>query len=360
MSWLSFLIIFLITSILSFGFTFIIRKIALKLKLFDLPSPRRIHKIPIPRLGGIGIFLSFLIMVLFFTTKLGGNFLILDKHLIGFLSGATLLVFVMIFDDLYGLSPWIKIFWQLIAALIIIIFGIGINFLTNPFGGAIHLDFYQIPVVLFGITYHINVINDLFTIVWIIGVINITNFLDGIDGLAAGISAIAAFIIFILSIFIKQPDIALLAIILAGSAFGFLFLNFNPAKIFMGDSGSHFLGFSLAVLAIISGGKVATAFLVLGLPIIDGAWVALNRIFQKKSPFKADKSHFHHKLLDLGFSQRQIVLLFYFISFVFGISALFLKGIQKFLILIILIAIALITVGFLVGKIEKIKFKDNK
>jgi UDP-GlcNAc:undecaprenyl-phosphate/decaprenyl-phosphate GlcNAc-1-phosphate transferase len=343
-----FLIIFLITFGLAIVFTLVMKKIALKLKLFDWPSPRRIHPRPVPRLGGIAIFLSFLIVILFLTTKIGGNLLTLDKHLVGFLTGATLLVLVMIIDDIRGLSPWVKLFWQIIATLIIIACGIGIEYITNPLGGIYLLNKYQIPLQISGATYHITVLTDLFTIVWVVGMINVVNFLDGLDGLAAGVAAIAGFVLFFLSLSpgVNQPTTAVLAIALAGCSLGFLIFNFHPAKIFMGDSGSHFLGFTIALLAIFSGAKVATALLVLGFPVLDGGWVVLNRIFKKHSPFLADKTHFHHRLLELGISQRQAVIFLYFLCACFGMISLFLKSKGK---LIAFSVLGLIMTGIIVA-----------
>jgi len=345
----TFLIAFFAAFVLTVIFTFIIKKIAERLRLFDWPAPRRIHPQPLPRLGGLAIFFSFVLTILFFATPWGGNFLALDKHLIGFLSGATLLVLVMFFDDLYGLSPWTKLFWQIIATLIIIGVGIGIEFITNPLGGIISLNQYQIPIDIRGTTYHITLLVDLFTLVWVVGMINIVNFLDGLDGLAAGISAIAGIVLFFLSLApgINQPATALLAITLTASSLGFLIFNFYPAKIFMGDTGSHFLGFTIAILAIFSGGKVATALLVLGFPILDGLWVVINRIIKRRSPFLADKTHLHHRLLELGLSQRKIVLGFYLLCGCFGAISLFLKSKGKLIALAILGMLMLIILGSL-------------
>jgi UDP-GlcNAc:undecaprenyl-phosphate GlcNAc-1-phosphate transferase len=353
MSYQIFLIAFFAALALSAFFTYLVKKIAYKFKLMDWPAPRRIHPKPLPRLGGVAIFFAFLLVILFFTTKMGGNFLVLDKHLVGFLLGATVLVLVMIVDDIRGLSPWVKLFWQIIAALIVITVGIGVDFITNPMGGVFLLNQYQIPVVFSGVIYHINILADLFTLVWIVGMINVMNFLDGLDGLAAGIAAITGFTLFFLSLSssINQPATALLAITLAGCSIGFLIFNFHPAKIFMGDTGSHFLGFSIALLAIFSGGKIATAFLVLGFPILDGAWVILNRIFKRHSPFIADKTHLHHRLLALGISQRQAVLFLYFLCACFGVSSLFLKSKGKLIAFSILgiLMITLIIILFILS-----------
>jgi UDP-N-acetylmuramyl pentapeptide phosphotransferase/UDP-N-acetylglucosamine-1-phosphate transferase len=182
--------------------------------------------------------------------------------------------------------------------------------------------------------------------------VNTINFLDGLDGLAGGVSGIAFFVLFFLSLTptVLQPETAFLCIILAGCALGFLPYNFHPAKIFMGDSGSYFLGFMLAVLAIIAGGKIATALLVLGFPILDAFWVILRRILSFHSPFIADKKHLHHRLLEVGLSQRQAVGLIYFLSLCFGAVALFLQtGKQKSIALLVLGMVMFFLAIILVG-----------
>jgi len=364
MYWQVFLIAFLSSLGLAILFTFLVKNVAIKFKLFDWPAPRRIHPRPLPRLGGVAIFLAFVLVILFFTTGAGGHFLVFDKHLAGFLAGATLLVLVMIVDDIRGLSPWVKLFWQIVAALIIIVVGIGIDFITNPLGGIYLLNGYQIPIIIAGTTYHFAVLADLFTLVWIVGIINVVNFLDGLDGLAAGIAAIVGFVLFFLSMVpgVNQPATALLAITLAGCSLGFLIFNFYPAKIFMGDTGSHFLGFTIAILAIFSGGKIATALLVLGFPILDGLWVVLNRIFKKRSPFMADKTHLHHRLLDLGMSQREVVFSIYFLCACFGIIALFLRSKGKLIALSLLglLMVAIIISLFIISSRKKLSDQSDK
>lgn len=330
-----YLFIFLLTAFLSFVLTNFFKWFAFKVGAIDYPDERKIHKKPIARLGGLAILCSFFIVTLIF--------LPLDKHILGLLAGSFILVIFGIIDDIKGLKPIVKIIGHISAALVIILSGIGIDFITNPFGGIISLDTWNIPISILGTTYHITVWSDLFTLFWVVTLINAINFLDGIDGLASGVSGIASFVIFVLSLSpdVNQPVTALLALILTGSAFGFLPLNFNPAKIFMGDSGSMFLGFVLAVLAIFSGGKIATALLILGLPIIDVLWAVLRRILSGKSPFLPDNSHLHHELLKRGLSQRKTVLFIYSITLIFGISALVTRSFDKLLVLVLLLIFTL-------------------
>jgi len=310
-----------------------LRGIGIKYGIVSKPRTRDIHKNPVPRIGGIAIFVSFIVVVIgyfmfakndlsFGPTKFGG----MDEHLIGILVGGAIIASTMLIDDLFGLKPWQKLVFQLLATLAVIGSGIGINSLPNPFGEAINLNSVYIPIFsLHGNVYHFSLWSDLLTLVWMVGMMNVINFIDGVDGLAGGVSSIAAFTIFLLSISVavSQPSVAVISIILAGSCVGFLLWNFPPAKIFMGDTGSIFLGFMLGVLPLISGGKLATAFLVLGFPIVDGLMVAGARIFRKENPFTTpDKTHLHHRFLRAGFSQRQAIISIYVISAAFGWVAL--------------------------------------
>lgn len=302
---------------LSLIVTPLIRRIAIDYNIVDNPGGRRINKEPIPRMGGVAIVASFWLTLLLaglfwpdllrFTNE---TILGIDKNLFGVLLGSLILVTTGIIDDIRGLSPLVKIIAQILAAGCIPLFGIHIQWLAHPLGGP---DI-QLPLWL----------DNLLIISWIVGVINVVNWLDGLDGLATGVSGIASLIIFFLSMaaFVNQPATAALAIILFGACLGFLRFNFNPAKIFLGDSGSMFLGFVLAIMAVISGGKLATAGLVLGIPILDAAWVILRRLVSGQSPWKADRRHLHHRLLDAGMSQRQTVMFYWVLSGLFGAIAL--------------------------------------
>lgn len=318
---------FVIAALICGGLTYCVMLVAQKFNWADFPAPRKVHLKPTPRLGGVAIVLTFFFLSVgysFVSTRLEfsvAKIAFLDKHLFGVLLGALILLITGIVDDIKGLAPWKKLISHFLAAIIVVCFGLGIDFMRLPGGNLIHLNSWIIPVSLFGHGFQFVVWGDLLAIFWIVILINTINFLDGLDGLAAGISTIAGLSIFFLSFALGQSAGALLALIFAGSVIGFLPWNFNPAKIFMGDSGSMFLGYMLAILSIISGGKLATAFLILGLPVIDVLWVVLRRIFHHRSPFLADKMHLHHRLLALGLSQRQAVIALYLIAAVFGVIA---------------------------------------
>jgi len=263
-----------------------------------------------PRLGGIAIVLGFTLAVF------GSLVLPIDRpadewpRIWGFLLGGTVVVLLGIWDDLRHLSPFPQLLLQVVAAAIVVTALGPVGVVNSPFGEPIMLH----PLVGYA-----------FALVWILGFVNTVNWLDGIDGLAAGVVAIAGLVLFVRSVGLEQYSIALLALALVGSALGFLPFNFYPARLFMGSSGAYFLGYALGVLSIIGGAKVATALLVLGIPIIDAAWDIALRIALGASPFIGDRSHLHHRLLSLGLSPRQIVLLLYALCGVFGVLALVLS-----------------------------------
>lgn len=315
--------------------TVVVKNFAHKKGWVAAPRPRDIHQKPVPRLGGVAIFLSFLLIVILYNIISPGRFDFfgfpyaflgwhIDKRLFGILVAGLFLVATMVWDDIRGLRPWQKLLAQIITALIVIFFGIGINYLNNPFGLTIYLDQIKIPLTIAGVTYHFVLWADLLLIFWLVLMMNAVNFIDGIDGLASGVGGLAALVILILSLapLVNQPATALVAAIVLGAILGFLPFNFYPAKIFLGDSGAMFLGFILAVLSFIGGGKLATVFLVAGIAIVDGILVVLGRIFARRSPILADKSHIHHRFLKAGFSPRQTVIILWFISLLFGIIAL--------------------------------------
>jgi UDP-GlcNAc:undecaprenyl-phosphate/decaprenyl-phosphate GlcNAc-1-phosphate transferase len=332
--------------LLGFGLAFaltaaatpIVRKFALAHGIVDKPGERKIHKAEIAYLGGLAIFLGFVVAVV--------AMLPITRELAALLMGCAILVIIGVIDDIRGLSPTVKLVFQFVAAAVALSGGIGLTALRNPFGGVIDLTVGRFPVDLLGLKFHIAPIANLLSILWMVGLANVINFLDGLDGLASGVSGMAGIVMFILAFRLGQPAVALLALILAGSAFGFLPYNFSPAKIFMGDSGAYFLGLCLAMLAIYSGGKVATAALVLGFPIMDAVWAAIRRIARGESPFKADRGHLHHLLLDAGMSQRQAVMTLYAVSALFGTVALLSDSLAKLVALValmILMALAIAT-----------------
>lgn len=339
-----FIFYFSLSLILSFIFTGLMRKLSLRWGIVDKPiNERKIHKLAVPLLGGTGIFLAFF-GTLFFARDylLAGN--LEYHHWLGVFSGAVFLMIGGFLDDKYNLKPSYQIFWPIIATVCVLLGGVEIQKITQPLNsGFIYLN----KVFLF-ISW-----SDIFVFIWLLGMMYTTKLLDGLDGLVSGVVGIGGFIIalFTLTTRYYQPDIALAAIILTGSCLGFLIWNWNPAKIFLGEGGSLLLGFLLGVIAIISGGKVAIALLVMGFPILDFIWTIIRRLIRGQNPFKsADRQHLHHKLMDLGLSVRKTVLIFYFFSFLFGISALWFQSQGKLMALGILLIMMISLVLWLFRK----------
>lgn len=331
-----------------------VKKLAIKLGAVDNPkeATRKIHKKVMARGGGIAIYVSFVLV----SIALLATF---PKEFIGLVVAGTMVLIIGLIDDIKRLSPWVKLGGQVLAALIASIgFGITISSITNPFGNTLAFDQPTTQLVVFGLHLSFNWIAVALAVFWLVGMTNTINFLDGIDGLSGGVSAIAAGIIFLLSIGTKvnQPETALVSIILMGGCVGFLIYNFYPAKIFNGDSGAYFLGMTLGILAIFSGAKLATAALVLGLPILDAVWAVLRRLMHGKSPFTADRGHLHYLFLDAGFSQRQAVLSIYVLCLVFGMVGLLGSTSQKVAgigILVVVMAALLASLAYLKRKRQR-------
>ncbi|WP_010094816.1 glycosyltransferase family 4 protein [Ornithinibacillus scapharcae] len=279
-------------------------KLAFKIGAVDEPNERKVHTKAMPRLGGLAIFLSFMLGVLVFLPD--------TMEAWPIIVGACVIVITGILDDLYQLSPKVKMLGQLIAALITVLAGIQIEFITLPSGQIIEFGYFAVPLTIF----------------WIVGITNAINLIDGLDGLAAGVSSIVLLTISGLALSMGNPLIALLGFILLGSTLGFLVFNFHPAKIFMGDTGSLFLGYMISVLAVTGLFKNVAMFsliipiIVLGVPIIDTTFAIIRRIVQKKPLSAPDKWHLHHCLIRLGFSHRKAVILIYGMSALFSISAI--------------------------------------
>ena len=327
--WWSLLAVFVPAFLITFLGTPVVAKWAKSLKLFDMPSSRRLHISPTPRIGGVVLFLSIILVLL---VAFG-----FDPKFYGIVLGLVIIFGTGFLDDIYQLPPSTKFLGQLLATSVVILFGVTITSVTNPFGG----EFLLVPwldVVLTG--------------TWILLVINALNWLDGMDGLASGVTTIGSLVIAVLSLFayINQPDTAMLALIVGGASLGFLVHNWHPAKIFMGDSGSHVLGFMLAIMSIISGGKLATALLVLGLPIIDLVWSTIRRLLKGQTPWSADMGHLHHLFLDSGLGQRQTVLIYYALTAGLGVVALIAGTVSKMIALFIMIILVALIIRFLVLK----------
>lgn len=332
--------------LLAFGLSFVIgtiatwlmRRLALRWGAVDRPSDapdRKHHAIPIPLLGGLAMIAASLTCwwILTWAGVLITSVFPL-KYLIGLSVAGILLAIGGAWDDRWKLSPGKQIIWPALAALAVIIAGVGVDFITNPWGGLISLHQFDLTVFRWsGVAYQLTLWADVFTFIWVLGMMYTTKILDGLDGLVSGVGVIGAIVVFLLTLRpeVNQSSIGLLALGFGGAAAGFLVFNWHPAKIFLGESGALFVGFVLGTLAIISGGKIATALLIMGLPILDLAWVIIQRRFiRHTSPWRtADRSHLHLRLLDAGLSVRQSVLLLYGVTALFGVSTLYFAGLQK-------------------------------
>ena len=341
--------------IVSFAFTFattpLVRRFAFKIGAIDIPKDnRRMHKKPTPRIGGLAIIFGFTVATLCFAQP--------SRQLYGTLAGAAIIAVMGVIDDCKNLPAKLKFVIQIIAALVVV------------FAGDIKIDVFTNPNFLSDNPYWVlpEWLSVTLTVIWIVFITNAVNFIDGLDGLAAGVSAIMSISLVFISIRVGDISIAILGIALMGSCFGFLPFNFNPAKIFMGDTGSTFLGFMLATLSIQGVFKsyavisFAVPLLILGLPLFDALFAMIRRILRGQSPMTADRGHLHHRLVDMGFSQKQTVFILYAISGVLGITAVLLaeSGVLRALLLVICVLILLL-IGSMLGKNSYVhQHQDNR
>ncbi len=334
-----YVIAFIIAGSCSVILTLLVKKLAKTFKVLDQPNqadPRKIHRQPTPLLGGLAVFIAFAVTTGFlWYFGLLNTSRISPLQIFAFLLGGAILMIGGILDDKKNLHPAQQIIFPIIATSLVIASGIRVTFVTNPLGGILAFPLWFGTVMAFG---------------WILGMTYTTKLLDGLDGLLAGVTAIGAVIIFGVSLVwdVPQSATSVMAIILAGSALGFLIFNWHPAKIFLGEAGSVWCGYSLSVLAIISGSKIATALLIMGVPILDVVWVIIRRLWQGSSPTRGDRGHLHFRLLDLGLSQRQTVLVLYAITMTFGLSSLFLQSFGKVVALLSLGGFMALLIIFLV------------
>ncbi|MCL4382210.1 MAG: undecaprenyl/decaprenyl-phosphate alpha-N-acetylglucosaminyl 1-phosphate transferase [Patescibacteria group bacterium] len=322
--------------IISFCLTPFVIKLAFKFGLVDDPKrryhPAHTHQGIIPRAGGLAIYLGLVFASL--------SFLPLNKVVVGILLSSTIIVTVGLWDDKVDLSPYFRFFTNFLAAAIVVGSGVGIPYITNPLGGILHLDTWRLTFNFLG-QHSILVWADLFAIVWIVWCANMVNWSKGVDGQMPGFVVIAAATLGILALRfsahdISQTTVTTLAFIVAGAFLGFLPWNFYPQKIMPGYGGGTLAGFLLAVLAILSWGKLGTAILVLGLPMLDAFYTLGRRLLTGHSPFWGDRGHLHHKLLDLGWGRRRIALFYWLLSAILGLFALTLNSQQKFFAFILL------------------------
>jgi UDP-GlcNAc:undecaprenyl-phosphate GlcNAc-1-phosphate transferase len=323
-----------LATIVSFAIAFFatpyVIKLATKFGLVDDPAknkhPKVIHSYPVPRAGGLAVFIAILGTALLF--------LPLDKHLTGILLGCSLVVLIGVLDDKYNINPYLRILAGFVAASIPIAAGIGIAFVSNPFGGIIDLSHPQIYFRLLGQVHSIWLLSDLFALFWIVFLMNMLNMgAKGVDGQLPGVATIAAATIAALSLGysadIAQWPVIILAAITSGAFLGFLPWNFYPQKIMPGYSGSTLAGYLLAILSILATTKVGTLLVVLGIPIVDTTYTVVRRILSGKSPVWGDVGHLHHRLLKAGFSKRQVAIFYWLITAILGLSALYLNASYK-------------------------------
>ncbi len=320
--------------LISFLCTPLVKNLAYKVGAIDVPKDnRRMHKVPIPRLGGLAIFIAFLFAVIIFAD--------IDRAMQGILLGAIMIVILGVLDDIMTLKALPKFLVQIAAAGVAVYHGCTIHFISNPnvFSQAsyINLNWLSVPV----------------TIIWIVAITNAVNFIDGLDGLAVGVSAISTACLLIIALIVGEMNIAIILAALLGSCLGFIPYNKNPAKIFMGDTGSTFLGYILATLSVQGLFKLyaiisfAVPFLILGIPIFDICFAFLRRIAKGQNPMVADRGHVHHRLIDMGFSQKQAVAICYMLTAILGLAAVLLTSSGELKALILIGAVIIVgAVGF--------------
>lgn len=311
--WMIYTIGFIVSLGLALGLTPFVKKFAVKVGAVDVPNARKVHTRIMPRLGGLAIFLSFVITFFLVLPFLPESFSVREVNFVkAFLVGGTMTILLGAFDDRFDLPAKLKFLVQIATACVVV------------FGFDVRLEFANIPFHTYASVESWIAIP--FTILWIVGVTNAINLIDGLDGLAAGVSAIAIGTITVMAFLMGNVVVALLCLLLLGSIIGFLYFNFHPAKIFMGDSGALFLGFSLALLSLLGFKQVAivsflTPLILIGVPLSDTLFAIVRRWMQKKPIFSPDKGHLHHCLRELGFSHRQTVLIIYGIAAFFGVLA---------------------------------------
>ncbi|TYR80140.1 undecaprenyl/decaprenyl-phosphate alpha-N-acetylglucosaminyl 1-phosphate transferase [Priestia megaterium] len=319
-----------ITSIL---ITPLVKKLAFKIGATDKPNQRKVHQKIMPRLGGLAIFISFLV----------GYFILqpTSEYALPIVIGSLIIVITGVLDDMIELSAKIKLAGQLVAALIVVVYGgVQIDFINLPFDGRLEFGILSIPI----------------TILWIVGITNAINLIDGLDGLAAGVSSIVLITISGMAIMMGNMFVTSMGFIVLGSTLGFLIYNFHPAKIFMGDTGALFLGYMISVLALL-GFKNVTVIsfivpvIILGVPISDTIFAIIRRIVKKQPLSAPDKSHLHHCLLRLGYSHRQTVLIIYGMSAIFGLAAVIFSKVETMWGSFLVLAILLFAIEIIVEKI---------
>ncbi len=345
---------FFFSSIISFLLTFPTIIFAKKFNIVTDKKkryhPAHTHRGLIPRAGGLPIYFSILISTLFFCS--------INKIIFGILLSSFLLIIIGLLDDIFDLSPYHRFFYNIFLSICVVGFGLGIPYISNPFGGIIRLDQHILTVNFLGAK-KILIFADLLAVIWLVALTNIINWSKGVDGQLPGFVSVAAIFLGILAQRFSAHDIsiqttAIFSFIIAGAFLGFLPWNFYPQKIMPGYGGGALAGFLLGILSILSFGKIGTFLLVLSVPLIDGLYTICRRIYQKKSPFRADWGHLHHRLLEIGWGRRRIAIFYWLISVILGFASLFLKGKEKLIFLISFFILMTIFI-ILINQVKKTK-----
>ncbi len=340
--WIKVMLAILIAFVVSFALTPVVKILAQKVGAMDVPGEaRRVHDHPIPRMGGLAIFLGFIVSMLLFVD--------ITQEVRGILLGSIIIVITGVIDDIISLRAWTKFLIQILSAVIAVLHGVVINVVSNPnvFSSqeAIVLGWLAIPL----------------TVLWIVGITNSVNLIDGLDGLAVGVSTISCVTILVVALLVSEPNVALIVAALAGACIGFMPYNLNPARIFMGDTGSLLLGYVLATVSVLGLFKFyaivtfVVPVLALAVPLSDTLFAFCRRILHGQSPFHADRGHFHHKLMDLGLNQKQAVAILYAISATLGLAAVVLttKGSIRIALLILALLIGFVVCAFIRKSVHK-------
>lgn len=340
--WIKVMLAILIAFVVSFALTPGVKILAQKVGAMDVPGEaRRVHDHPIPRMGGLAIFLGFIVSMLLFVD--------ITQEVRGILLGSIIIVITGVIDDIISLRAWTKFLIQILSAVIAVLHGVVINVVSNPnvFSSqeAIVLGWLAIPL----------------TVLWIVGITNSVNLIDGLDGLAVGVSTISCVTILVVALLVSEPNVALIVAALAGACIGFMPYNLNPARIFMGDTGSLLLGYVLATVSVLGLFKFyaivtfVVPVLALAVPLSDTLFAFCRRILHGQSPFHADRGHFHHKLMDLGLNQKQAVAILYAISATLGLAAVVLttKGSIRIALLILALLIGFVVCAFIRKSVHK-------
>lgn len=327
----------LVSSIIAFIATFLVKRLYEQLRWLDDPQKQHhekvIHTRAVPRGGGLAVFTSIFLACLLF--------LPFDRHVIAILVGSMLIMVIGVWDDIKNVNPYLRLFLGFIAAAIVVGAGVNIPFITNPIqGGVIDFSSLSSHSLTEGFAINVSALATGMAIIWIVWCMNMVNWSKGLDGQLPGIVVIAALVIGVLSFRFSQDvtqwKVSILAAIVAGSYLGFLPWNIYPQKMMPGYGGGALAGFLLAILSILSGAKLATLMIVLAVPMIDALYVIIRRIMSGKSPVWGDRSHFHHKLLDLGWSKQVVALFYWVITLVLGLFSLQLDSKQKLFIILML------------------------